>query len=161
MVIVEDSVKELVDRLDASCAGTSSDPKGRELNPLTVTAQQQQQPRARQPALRLQVPQEEEAHVSFAEVDPRGPRRRPTWAIPDAVGASAVSAEAALALGLTAADVGEYPVVAQGLQKSYRLPGPFGGETVAVRGLSLALRRGEVFGLLGPNGAGKPQMGFA
>lgn len=29
------------------------------------------------------------------------------------------------------------------------------GDTVAVRGLTLAVRRGEVFGFLGPNGAGK------
>jgi ABC-2 type transport system ATP-binding protein len=35
-----------------------------------------------------------------------------------------------------------------GLRKSY-------GELEAVRGLSFAVRRGEVFGLLGPNGAGK------
>jgi ABC-2 type transport system ATP-binding protein len=35
-----------------------------------------------------------------------------------------------------------------GLRKRY-------GETIAVDGLSLAVRRGEVLGLLGPNGAGK------
>lgn len=39
-------------------------------------------------------------------------------------------------------------LVAQNLYKSY-------GETHAVRGISLRVARGEVFGLLGPNGAGK------
>ena len=39
-------------------------------------------------------------------------------------------------------------VEAQGLVKRY-------GDVEAVRGLSFAVRRGEVFGLLGPNGAGK------
>ncbi len=39
-------------------------------------------------------------------------------------------------------------VEAQGLIKRY-------GDVEAVRGLSFAVRRGEVFGLLGPNGAGK------
>lgn len=39
------------------------------------------------------------------------------------------------------------------LRKSFASAG--GGETVAVDGLSLEIRRGEVFGLLGPNGAGK------
>jgi len=34
-------------------------------------------------------------------------------------------------------------------------PSNGGGSTVAVDGLSLEIRRGEVFGLLGPNGAGK------
>src|SRR3954447_4438853 len=36
----------------------------------------------------------------------------------------------------------------RGLRKRY-------GDVEAVRGLSFAVRRGEVFGLLGPNGAGK------
>src|SRR5256885_15904758 len=36
----------------------------------------------------------------------------------------------------------------RGLRKRY-------GDFEAVRGLSFAVRRGEVFGLLGPNGAGK------
>jgi ABC-2 type transport system ATP-binding protein len=39
-------------------------------------------------------------------------------------------------------------LVIQGLRKSY-------GETVAVAGIDLAVRRGECFGILGPNGAGK------
>jgi ABC-2 type transport system ATP-binding protein len=39
-------------------------------------------------------------------------------------------------------------VRAEGLRKSY-------GSTVAVDGLSLDIRAGEIFGLLGPNGAGK------
>ncbi|HET8680682.1 MAG TPA: ABC transporter ATP-binding protein [Micromonosporaceae bacterium] len=39
-------------------------------------------------------------------------------------------------------------ILARGLRKSY-------GATVAVAGLDLAVRRGEVFALLGPNGAGK------
>jgi ABC-2 type transport system ATP-binding protein len=40
------------------------------------------------------------------------------------------------------------PIVAEGLTKRY-------GELVAVDGLDLELRRGEIFGLLGQNGAGK------
>jgi ABC-2 type transport system ATP-binding protein len=39
-------------------------------------------------------------------------------------------------------------LIAQGLKKSY-------GEFEAVKGISLQVARGEVFGLLGPNGAGK------
>ena len=39
-------------------------------------------------------------------------------------------------------------LIAQGLKKSY-------GEIEAVKGISLQVARGEVFGLLGPNGAGK------
>jgi ABC-2 type transport system ATP-binding protein len=39
-------------------------------------------------------------------------------------------------------------VVAEGLHKAY-------GDTQALRGLDLTIRRGTVFGLLGPNGAGK------
>ncbi len=42
----------------------------------------------------------------------------------------------------------EFAVSAQGLRKLF-------GKTVAVRGLTLDVRRGEVFGFLGPNGAGK------
>ena len=39
-------------------------------------------------------------------------------------------------------------IVADGLRKYY-------GKTRAVDGISLAVRRGEIFGMLGPNGAGK------
>lgn len=39
-------------------------------------------------------------------------------------------------------------LIAQDLQKSF-------GDTHAVKGISLQVARGEVFGLLGPNGAGK------
>lgn len=39
-------------------------------------------------------------------------------------------------------------IEAVGLRKRY-------GETVAVDGVDLGVRRGEVFGLLGPKGAGK------
>jgi ABC-2 type transport system ATP-binding protein len=42
----------------------------------------------------------------------------------------------------------EHAIVVRGLRKSY-------GSTVAVAGVDLAVRRGEVFALLGPNGAGK------
>jgi ABC-2 type transport system ATP-binding protein len=42
----------------------------------------------------------------------------------------------------------EGAVVARGLRKSF-------GSLVAVEGLDLSIRRGEVFGLLGPNGSGK------
>jgi ABC-2 type transport system ATP-binding protein len=44
--------------------------------------------------------------------------------------------------------VNEPPIVAEGLTKRY-------GDLVAVDGLDLELRRGEIFGLLGQNGAGK------
>jgi len=43
---------------------------------------------------------------------------------------------------------GEPVIVARGLRKHY-------GSLVAVDGIDLAVRRGEIFGLLGPNGAGK------
>jgi ABC-2 type transport system ATP-binding protein len=47
------------------------------------------------------------------------------------------------------AEPGGSPAVAvQGLRHSF-------GETVAVDGIDLAVRSGEIFGLLGPNGAGK------
>jgi len=39
-------------------------------------------------------------------------------------------------------------VTVRGLKKSY-------GHVDAVRGVSLDIREGEIFGLLGPNGAGK------
>ena len=42
----------------------------------------------------------------------------------------------------------ELAISVRGLRKSY-------GDTLAVAGLDLAVRRGEVFALLGPNGAGK------
>lgn len=42
----------------------------------------------------------------------------------------------------------ELAIVARGLRKTY-------GENVAVAGVDLEVRRGEVFALLGPNGAGK------
>ncbi|MCB9915327.1 MAG: ATP-binding cassette domain-containing protein [Planctomycetes bacterium] len=44
-------------------------------------------------------------------------------------------------------------LLARGLRKVYH--DPERGEVVAVHGLDLACRRGEVYGLLGPNGAGK------
>ncbi|KPV47581.1 ABC transporter, partial [Kouleothrix aurantiaca] len=41
------------------------------------------------------------------------------------------------------------PIIeAVGLQKRY-------GDTVAVKGVDLQVRPGEIFGFLGPNGAGK------
>ena len=43
---------------------------------------------------------------------------------------------------------GEWIIKLNGLRKSY-------GELVAVKDLSLDIRRGEIFGFLGPNGAGK------
>ena len=39
-------------------------------------------------------------------------------------------------------------IVAKGLRKLY-------GRHVAVDGIDLTIRRGEIFGMLGPNGAGK------
>jgi ABC-2 type transport system ATP-binding protein len=46
------------------------------------------------------------------------------------------------------APVSEAVISARGLRKSY-------GETEAVRGVDLEVRRGEIFAFLGPNGAGK------
>ncbi len=43
---------------------------------------------------------------------------------------------------------GDLAILARNLRKRY-------GDTLAVRGLDLSIRRGECFGLLGPNGAGK------
>jgi ABC-2 type transport system ATP-binding protein len=56
---------------------------------------------------------------------------------------------ASVALGASApTQTGESAVVTEGLTKRY-------GSRAAVDGLSLTVRRGEVFGFLGPNGAGK------
>jgi ABC-2 type transport system ATP-binding protein len=44
--------------------------------------------------------------------------------------------------------VSQYAIEVSDLRKSY-------GENEAVRGISFAVERGEIFGLLGPNGAGK------
>jgi ABC-2 type transport system ATP-binding protein len=41
------------------------------------------------------------------------------------------------------------------LVKKYRGASPRDGDQVAVKGVSFAIRQGEIFGLLGPNGAGK------
>jgi ABC-2 type transport system ATP-binding protein len=46
------------------------------------------------------------------------------------------------------AENGKWSIRLDGLRKSY-------GELVAVKNLSLDIRRGEIFGFLGPNGAGK------
>jgi ABC-2 type transport system ATP-binding protein len=43
---------------------------------------------------------------------------------------------------------GDFVIEARGLVKRY-------GQTVAVDGIDLAIKKGEIFGLLGPNGAGK------
>src|SRR4051794_19961548 len=44
--------------------------------------------------------------------------------------------------------MGQYAIEVRDLRKNY-------GDNEAVRGISFAVERGEVFGLLGPNGAGK------
>ena len=45
-------------------------------------------------------------------------------------------------------DDGEPVIVTRGLSRRF-------GSLVAVRDVSLTVRRGEIFGVLGPNGAGK------
>ncbi|MDR2866685.1 MAG: ABC transporter ATP-binding protein [Methanomassiliicoccaceae archaeon] len=50
----------------------------------------------------------------------------------------------------------EYPVVAEGLRKTFRHTRRSGlPDKLAVDGVSFNVRKGEIFGLLGPNGAGK------
>lgn len=48
-------------------------------------------------------------------------------------------------------------LVAEQLTKSYPRPDRKGETFKAVDGVSLSIRRGEIFGLLGPNGAGTAQ----
>lgn len=47
------------------------------------------------------------------------------------------------------------PCTLQGMACSAARPGPLHRRLAAVKGLTLAVERGECFGLLGPNGAGK------
>lgn len=47
-----------------------------------------------------------------------------------------------------------FPLIVRGLRKEFEgIPGE--GKKIAVRGIHLSIKKGEMFGLLGPNGAGK------
>jgi len=58
-------------------------------------------------------------------------------------------AEGGSAPTLVRREVNEFALDVRGVDKMYR------GKVHALRGVDLAIRRGEIFGLLGPNGAGK------
>ncbi|MDR1404930.1 MAG: ATP-binding cassette domain-containing protein [Candidatus Methanoplasma sp.] len=49
----------------------------------------------------------------------------------------------------------EYAIVAEDLTRTYKSFVPGSPVKAAVDGISLAVRRGEIYGILGPNGAGK------
>jgi len=55
----------------------------------------------------------------------------------------------------SAAFEGEFAIEAEGLRKTYSDGVVFRRRFEALKGISLRVRRGEIFGLLGPNGAGK------
>ena len=55
---------------------------------------------------------------------------------------------------MTAAGTGEVVLEVQGLEKTFVL-GFFRKKIPALRGVTFAARRGEIYGVLGPNGAGK------
>jgi ABC-2 type transport system ATP-binding protein len=60
----------------------------------------------------------------------------------------------------------ENVIEARDLRKSFAVRGSRrgrnegGGRVEAVRGVSIEVGRGEIFGFLGPNGAGKPKIGI-
>jgi ABC-2 type transport system ATP-binding protein len=63
-------------------------------------------------------------------------------------GAAAVALEQGAGSGAEADEVPEIIIDAQGLSRRF-------GQLIAVRDVSLQVKRGEIYGVLGPNGAGK------